>query len=107
MKASNPQKSGGDAPNFEERIDKLRRIVDELEKGELPLEQAIERYEEGVRVLKTCAETLTKARLRVEELSRDADGVLGLKHARELEDSASGTQNNDTDSENGKDEDDN
>jgi exodeoxyribonuclease VII small subunit len=74
---------------FESRLERLQRIVEELERGDLPLEKAIARYEEGVRVLKTCAETLATARLRVEELSKDADASLGLRPAVDLEDDAS------------------
>jgi exodeoxyribonuclease VII small subunit len=82
-------------PNFEVRLQRLRELVDELEKGDLPLEKTIEKYEEGVRVLKTCADTLAKARLRVDELTRDADGVLELKQAQDLEDAANGGDGDD------------
>jgi len=74
------------ADGFEERLERLRRIVDELEKGDLPLERALERYEEGVRALKGCAETLSRARARVEELSREAEDA--LKSAPESGDAA-------------------
>ncbi|MBI3818760.1 MAG: exodeoxyribonuclease VII small subunit [Planctomycetes bacterium] len=79
---------------FEERLARLRQIVDELERGELPLEKSIERYEEGVRVLKHCAETLANARLRVEELSRDAEGVLETRPAKDLEEDAEEDEEN-------------
>lgn len=69
---------GADAPRFETRLARLREIVEELEGGDLPLERAIERYEEGVTVLKHCAETLSKARARVEELSKEAEDALDL-----------------------------
>lgn len=74
--------------SFEARLEKLRTIVEELEGGELPLEKAMERYEEGVSVLKVCAETLANARLRVDELARDADSALGLREAKDLEEAA-------------------
>jgi exodeoxyribonuclease VII small subunit len=74
-----------DAEGFESRLDKLRRIVDELESGDMPLEKAIARYSEGVAVLKSCAETLASARLRVEELTKDAEATLGLREAADLE----------------------
>lgn len=77
-----------DEERFDARLDKLRRIVDELESGDMPLEKAIERYGEGVAVLKSCAETLANARLRVEELSKNADATLGLRRAEDLEDEA-------------------
>lgn len=92
MKSSTPGNStpGKKEPatGFEERLGRLRQIVDELERGDLSLEKAIERYEEGVRVLKHCAETLSSARVRVEELSRDAEGVLEARPARDLEEAA-------------------
>ena len=86
------QVSADSAGGFETRLERLRKIVDELERGELPLEKAIERYEEGVSVLKVCAETLANARLRVEELSRDADESLGLRHAKDLEEATDGDE---------------
>lgn len=90
MTKSNPKDKETGAAGFEERLARLRQIVEELERGELPLEKAIERYEEGVSVLKNCATTLATAKLRVEELSRDAQGVLEARPARDLEADASG-----------------
>ena len=43
-------------------------------------------------MLKVCAETLANARLRVEELSRDADESLGLRHAKDLEEATDGDE---------------
>ncbi|MBL8695595.1 MAG: exodeoxyribonuclease VII small subunit [Planctomycetes bacterium] len=82
-RSAEEHKSG--EPSFESRLEALRRIVDELESGELPLEKAIARYEEGVGVLKSCASTLAEARQRVEELAKDAEGALRLTPARDLE----------------------
>jgi exodeoxyribonuclease VII small subunit len=93
----NPKKTPREetAGGFEARLERLREIVEELEGGELPLEKAIARYEEGVSVLKVCAETLANARLRVEELTRDADESLGLRDAKDLEEAAEGGQGDD------------
>jgi len=77
--------AGAGEARFESRLERLRKIVEELEAGELPLERAIERYEEGVGVLKHCAETLARARARVEQLSKDAEGALRLEPALDLE----------------------
>ena len=88
--SSRPPASAGEA-RFETRLERLRKIVEELEAGELPLERAIERYEEGVGVLKQCADTLARARARVEQLSRDAEGALRLDPALDLEPPSGGS----------------
>ncbi len=47
--------------NFEGKLEQLETIVKELESGDLPLEKAIKRYEEGVRLSKECQKMLTDA----------------------------------------------
>ncbi|MHC4342315.1 MAG: exodeoxyribonuclease VII small subunit [Planctomycetota bacterium] len=61
---------------FEEHLEALERLVDELESGELTLEGSMERYQEGVERLKTCYEMLRKAEQQVKILVRDTDGEL-------------------------------
>jgi exodeoxyribonuclease VII small subunit len=60
--------------SFDERLARLEAIVAELENGEIALEPAIERYQEGVELLKGCKSLLEGFQKRVEELSADADG---------------------------------
>jgi exodeoxyribonuclease VII small subunit len=67
--------SGGEA-SFESRLERLRAIVGELEQGDLGLEPAIERYQEGIELLKHCHATLASYKQRVEELSSEAEGKL-------------------------------
>jgi exodeoxyribonuclease VII small subunit len=62
--------------SFDERLARLEGIVGELEGGGLPLEQAIERYQEGVALLKGCHGSLAGFRKQVEELTSDAAGTL-------------------------------
>ena len=57
------------ALSFEEALDKLETIVAELESGGLPLEQALEKFEEAVRLKKQCEALLGKAEARIEELT--------------------------------------
>lgn len=59
---------------FEESLERLEILVQELESGELPLEETIERFEEGQRLLKTCTDLLSQAELRVKEILKRADG---------------------------------
>jgi exodeoxyribonuclease VII small subunit len=63
-------------PTFDQRLERLESIVAELEKGELSLEPAIDRYQEGIGLLKDCHGVLQKYRKRVEELTEDAEGSL-------------------------------
>ena len=61
---------------FDDRLEALERIVEELEEGGLGLEQAIERYQRGIELLKACHGTLESTRRRVEELTAGAEGLL-------------------------------
>jgi exodeoxyribonuclease VII small subunit len=62
--------------SFESRLERLRAIVGELEQGDLGLEPAIERYQEGIELLKHCHATLASYKQRVEELSTEAEAKL-------------------------------
>ena len=66
----------GEGPGFDERLERLQSIVSELEQGELGLESAIERYQEGIELLKGCHGQLEGYRKQVEELSADAEASL-------------------------------
>jgi len=59
-----------DAPltSFEASTERLAQIVDALEHGDLPLEQSLRLFEEGVRLLRSAEERLDQAERRVEEL---------------------------------------
>jgi len=53
---------------FEQALSELETIVAELESGQAPLEQSIERYERGARLKAHCEARLEAARLRVERI---------------------------------------
>jgi exodeoxyribonuclease VII small subunit len=65
-------------PTLESAMARVSEIVAEMEDGELPLETLIVRYEEGVGLVKFCQEKLDAAEKRIEIISKDARGVLGL-----------------------------
>lgn len=68
--ATDPQ-----TPRFEEALAELEKIARDLEDGELGLEQALVRYESGVKLLRQCHELLAGAERRIELLAGvDADG---------------------------------
>lgn len=60
--------------SFDDRLRQLESIVHALEDGELDLEPAIERYKEGVALLKDCSKVLSGYRKQVEELTAAEDG---------------------------------
>lgn len=57
--------------SFEESITKLEEISEALENGDLPLEDAIKLYEEGIELSKYCYDKLKEAELKITQLRRD------------------------------------
>lgn len=55
-------------PKFEESLERLEKIVDDLEKGNVPLEQALKLFEEGMRLSSSCRKELEEAEGKVEIL---------------------------------------
>jgi exodeoxyribonuclease VII small subunit len=70
---------------FEEALKKLEAIVEGLEGGNLTLDESLEKYEEGIRLSKTCAKRLELARKKVEVLLKSEDGSVELKPFDEKE----------------------
>lgn len=62
---------------FEDAFEQLRKSIEELEAGPLPLETAIARYEDGMRLAQLCNEMLDKAELRIKHVLRESDGEAG------------------------------
>ncbi len=61
---------------FEEALQKLEAIVAKMEEGDLPLEEALKEFEEGVRLAKFCTGKLDEAERKVEKLIRDQAGKI-------------------------------
>lgn len=61
--------------SFESALDELQKKVKKLEQGDLPLEEALTAFEEGVRLVRQCQEKIQAAEKRVEILTKvNADG---------------------------------
>lgn len=58
-------------PSFEDSLSALEKIVGQLESGELPLEQALEIFEEGIGLARRCQTQLAEAERKVEVLLRE------------------------------------
>ncbi len=61
--------------SFEEAFSQLEATVTALQNGQMPLERALQYYEEGMKLARHCDELLQKAELRVQQLTRDAADV--------------------------------
>jgi exodeoxyribonuclease VII small subunit len=70
-----PRKPDNDKPGFEAGIARLERIVADLEKGDLELEQSLKLYEEGAQLIDACRKQLQQAETRIEKIRPTADGV--------------------------------
>ena len=62
--------------SFEESLKKLETIVDQLEKGDLALEDSLRLFEEGVGISATCKQELDSAEGKVQMLVRQRDGAV-------------------------------
>lgn len=62
-------------PKFEDCLSRLEQIVGELERGDVPLEQALKLFEEGMQLSGVCRKELEEAEGKVEILLRQ-DGKL-------------------------------
>ncbi len=68
------KKAASGEPNFEAAMDRLEEIVDQMESGKMMLEELISRYEEGMKLVKTCQERLAGAEQRIEIITRNHAG---------------------------------
>lgn len=57
-----------DAPDFEHALGELEKLVEQLERGDLPLEKALEMFERGVQLTRHCQSSLKAAQQKVEIL---------------------------------------
>lgn len=59
---------------FEKALERLEKIVSELEEGNIPLEDALKKYEEGVKLSRICSERLSQAEKKIQVLTKTLDG---------------------------------
>ena len=64
---------------FEECLQRLEAIVSALEAGNLPLEESLKVFEEGIVLSRRCARNLEEAERRIELLAKDESGELTTK----------------------------
>ena len=61
--------------DFEKSLERLETIVDEMESGELALEQMIKHFEEGSRLVTQCSTKLTEVEQKIEKLVKKGDSL--------------------------------
>jgi exodeoxyribonuclease VII small subunit len=76
---SSKRKQRGAELNFEGAMDRLETIVEQMESGELSLEDLIVRYEEGMNLVKICQERLASAEHKIEMIARNSAGKVIVK----------------------------
>ncbi len=57
--------------NFEESIKRLKTIVDQIEQGEIALQDSLEQYEQGMALINHCRTILQTAEKRIEKISKE------------------------------------
>lgn len=62
---------------FEQSMKQLEKIVQELEDGDLPLEKALKKFEEGMKLTKLCSQKLDETEKKISILLKNADGTIG------------------------------
>ena len=81
-------RDGGETPTFEAMMERLQGLVARLEEGNLPLEDSIRSFEEGMDLVRRCTDVLNQAEERIQKLTRDARGAAQESPLQGVEDEA-------------------
>lgn len=68
-----------DKTNFEESLKKLKKIVEELEKEDVPLDDALKLFEDGIKLSDICKSQLEEADKKVQVLLKDKKGNIKIE----------------------------
>lgn len=63
-------------PHFEESLNELEHLVERMEQGNLPLEEALKLFERGIQLTRTCQKALKEAEQKVRILLEDTGETL-------------------------------
>ena len=74
-----PKKPNTDEMKFEQALERLEKIVEEMESAKLPLDEVLKCYEEGVNLAKFCTAKLEDAQKKIEILAQKTDGTKELR----------------------------
>lgn len=62
--------------SFEQAVERLEKIVADMENAELPLDDVLKKYEEGTKLVQFCSQKLDEAEKKIEILQKKSDGSL-------------------------------
>ncbi len=65
--------------SFEQALKQLETLTEQIEQGQIGLEDSITKYEEGMSLVNQCRDMLAKAEQRIERIQQRADGTLETK----------------------------
>lgn len=64
---------------FEDALKKLEKIVEDLEKGDMSLDEALKKYQEGIELARICSQRLESAKKKIDVLVKNKKGEFELK----------------------------
>lgn len=70
-----PEVSATPSPGFEQSFAQLEALVSQLESGDLPLDQALARFEQGIRLTRECQSALSAAQQKVQLLLQRGESI--------------------------------
>ena len=76
--------------NFESALEELEQVVEQLESGELSLEDSLSAFEKGVGLVRFCNQKLNEVEQKIEMLVKDKEGRMQLKALADLPDREDG-----------------
>ena len=77
-------------PKFEKDLEKLEQTVEALEAGGLSLDDALKRFEDGIKLARRCDKALTEAERKIEILMKNAQGEIAAEPFGDEEDGEAG-----------------
>jgi exodeoxyribonuclease VII small subunit len=77
-------KGAKESASFENSVQRLEEIVEQMESADLPLDQIIDRYEEGMKLLQVCEDKLKAAEAKIELLTKDKSGNISRSELNEV-----------------------
>ena len=73
-----PESSSPTNLSFEDAVEQLETLIEQIESGEVGLEEALQRYEDGAKLIQHCRSVLGRAEKRIAELTIEPGGELSI-----------------------------
>jgi exodeoxyribonuclease VII small subunit len=64
---------------FEDALKKLEKIIEEMEQGDMSLDEALKKYQEGLELSRVCSQRLENAKKKIDVLTKNKKGDFELK----------------------------